>query len=105
MVQKRERPRGKPSAEEMEAFVEQGRQGAAPSVSANRSKAAPLPAWRRRAATAKDTEGQPFRHNVEQARLLEHAHQVTGKPKSVILRELVWPALEEQYGADVPFED
>lgn len=69
-----------------------------------RSVESSAPAWRQRSATAKKTEAQPFRYNEDQRRLLEHAKQVEDRDYSKILADIVWPALEEKYGAEVPFD-
>lgn len=71
---------------------------------AKRSSAPTAPPWVERADTAKKTEAQPFRYNKDQQRLLEHAKQVEGRDYSKILADIVWPALEEKYGAEVPFD-
>lgn len=63
------------------------------------------PEWVRRANAAKKTEAQPFRYNVRQNELLAYAKQVEGRDYSKILADLVWPALEEKYGAEVPFDE
>lgn len=63
------------------------------------------PAWVQRAETEKKTEGQPLRYNRAQARLLAHAKAVEGRDYSKILADLIWPALEERYGKDVPHQE
>lgn len=96
---------------EFEDFVAKGGTVAdtAPTRSSRARKApaaAPeAPAWQQRASSAKKTEAQPFRYNRAQQRLLEHAKQVEGRDYSKILAEIVWPALEEKYGAEVPLDD
>lgn len=73
-------------------------------AAAKRASTPTAPAWVERAETAKKTEAQPFRYNMDQQRLLEHAKQAEGRDYSKILADLVWPALEEKYGAEVPFD-
>lgn len=75
-----------------------------PQTPTKRASNPSAPAWVERAETAKKTEAQPFRYNKDQQRLLEHAKQVEGRDYSKILADIVWPALEEKYGAEVPFD-
>lgn len=93
----------KPSPSEVDAFINQ-----AEGTPASRQHPAPpapdstLEAWEARAATAKNTESQPLRHNVSQARLLAYAARVERRPKSQIIAELIWRGLEERHGDKVP---
>lgn len=66
--------------------------------------AATAPAWVQRAETAKKTESQPFRYNEAQHQLLKRAKQLENRDYSKILADIVWPALEEKYGAEVPLD-
>lgn len=103
----------KPKTEtpEFDDFVNQGGTVAEAAPTPGKTKAergkstdSAVPAWRRRAATAKKTESQPFRYNEDQHRLLQYAKQVDGRDYSKILAEIVWPALEKKYGSEVPFD-
>ena len=73
-----------------------------PSRARAASKPKDVPGWVQRAQTEKKTEGQPLRYNRSQAKLLAHAKEVEGRDYSKILADLIWPALEERYGKDVP---
>lgn len=57
--------------------------------------------WKERAQTRK-TDAYNFRFNESQRRLLDHAKDETGKSFQRLIEELVWPALEEQFGEEVP---
>lgn len=108
----------KAEGKQWDDFVDQGGTAAqdtssrtpepAPAAPAKGEKAATpapeLPGWVQRAQSAKKTEAQPFRYNRSQQQLLERAKQVEGRDYSKILADIVWPALEEKYGADVPVE-
>lgn len=109
------RPRTKKAeGKQWDEFVDQGGTAApdtspssassAASAPAAKPAAAEQPEWVQRAQSAKKTEGQPFRYNRSQQQLLERAKQVEGRDYSKILADIVWPALEEKYGSEVPID-
>lgn len=57
--------------------------------------------WKDR-AKARKIDAYNFRFNEAQRRLLDHAKEETGKSFQRLIEELVWPALEEQFGEQVP---
>lgn len=59
--------------------------------------------WKDR-AKARKIDAYNFRFNDAQRRLLDHAKEETGKSYQRLIEELVWPALEEQFGGQVPLE-
>lgn len=115
-VKKRNRA-NRTKSEEFEKFVAEGGTVAPPPTEEPEPSPAPAakkpaksvkstkPMWMQREETAKKTEAQLFRYNRSQQRLLEHAKAVEGRDYSKILASLVWPALEEKYGKDVPLTE
>lgn len=59
--------------------------------------------WKDR-GKARKIDAYNFRFNDAQRRLLDHAKEETGKSYQRLIEELVWPALEEQFGEQVPLD-
>lgn len=63
-----------------------------------------LPPHRVRAKAQRKTTGTSFRFNPSQGELLRHAAAMEDTSIQELLETLVWPVLEERYGADIPPE-
>lgn len=64
--------------------------------------APPLKPWKRRARDGAKVKGYNFRFNAAQHALLNYAAEAEDTSQQKLIEELVWPALEERYGDNVP---